>query len=460
MAQAVALLAVLLSVSFLEGLWVWLLTASLSELEGQAPPSFFVLALVTFAAWLTSRTLALSSLSLAQRRTILVGGGLGFALLATTVHAGLAVPLQLVIGHHEPDYRGSGVAVGLFIAYLWARGLALAVRANRPQIINHVIVSTFVLANILFLMPLAHPVRNWGLGVVIGSFFAAVLALLLIQTAESESKQLSKAQWFGLTAAAGAGMVVCAVIFTGILANGLPQSIGETFGSVARTATPVTNAALLAVGYAAHYLTLFVLYLKALHGGDPEAVTRSQQEAEQSRFKLENDNSYGPPEIMTLVAILAVVGLFLWWLSTVLSRLVIQAGRRERLAGSMSRVSVREGDLMDGIRDALGRIPGLGSSDGLSGRGADIRRHYRAFQALMARAQLPREAAQTAGEYQDRLGRQLPRARTAIAAISESYEIARYAGPQTPLPDAREMENALREVRSVLQSEELAPPPG
>lgn len=460
MTRALALLLVLLSVSCLEGLWVWLLAASLSEFDTQVAPSLPALALVAFIGWLTARALSLSRMSLAHRRTALVGGGLGLALLAATTHAGLIVPLQLVLGPYDPDYRGSGVALGLLVAYLWARGLALAARVNRRQIVSHVVVSTFILTNILFILPLAGPVQDSGLGVVVGSFFAALIAMLLVQTADTESRELTKAQWFALTGATGGVIVLTAGLFTGVLANGLPLSIGEAFGRLARAATPVTNAILLGIGYVAHYLTLFVLFLKAVHGGDPDAVSRSQQEAEQSRFRFQNDDSYGPPEIMTLFAMLILVGLAVWFLAHVISRLVQQGERRARAGVDIERVSLRESDLLDSLRDALGRIPGLGAlSDGLLGRGAEIRRHYRAFQSLMAQAQMPRDAAQTAGEYQHQLAAQLPRAAVPITTISDTYTLARYGGPDTPLPDAHTMASALRDIRSVLQAEEAGERP-
>lgn len=454
MTRALALLAVLLAVSCLEGLWVWLLTAALSQLEGQVAPPLPALALLIFVSWLTTRALSLAGVALDTRRAILVAAGLGLALLAATVHAGLMLPVQLILGHHDPDYRGSAVALGLLVAYLWARGLALAARASRPQVVNHVLVSTFILANILLVLPLAGPVRESGLTVVIGSFFAALAGLLLVQIADTESHQLTKAQWFALTAGAAVAMVSCAALFTGVLANGLPQSIGDALGRIVRFVTPVTNMVILGIGYLAHYVTLFILYLRAVHGGDPEAVQRAQEEAEQARPRFDNDSSYGPPEIMTLFAILVVLGLLVWWIAGVYGRLVQRGDRRDRSVGSMSRLSVREGDLLDGLRDALGRLPGLGGlSDGLSGRAAEIRRHYRAFQTLMARAQLPREAAQTPIEYQGLLSRRLPNAAMALATISDAYMLARYAGPRTPLPDPADMASAIRNVRALLQGE-------
>jgi hypothetical protein len=444
---------VLGAVACLEGLWVWLLTAALAQIEGQGAPSLFALIAVIPFAWVLARVLWLAGVSTARRRTILVGGGLGLALAAATIQSGLAVPLALVLAHPDPDYRGSAVALGFLVAYLWARGLALAGTATRRHVVNHVLVSTFVLANILLVFPLAGPVREAGTSVVVGAFFAAVIGLLLVQTAETESRELTKTQWLGLCALAVTVMVVAAGLFTGVLASGLPADFGNLLGRGARVALPVTDAVLIAVGYAAHYLTLFFLYLRNLYGTDPEAAQRVQREAEQSRFRLQDDGTYGPPEIMTIAAVLIVVGLLVWWLVHVLSRLVAAADQQQRSPDVESRSSLRDGTLLDGLREALGHLPGLGGlTDGLSGRGAEIRRHYRRFEALMARADLPRTASQTAVEYQRQLAAVLPSAAAPLETISEVYTLARYSEPAISLPDPAVMEEAVRNVRTALQA--------
>lgn len=450
------MLAVLLAVSILEGLWVWLLAATVSEFDGQIAPSLPFACLVIFGSWLAGRLLFLSPVSPAARRWTLVGGGLGLALLVTVVHAGLVVPLQLILGRPDPDYRGSAVVFGFLVAYLWARGLALAGQLTRRQVVSHVLVSTFVLVNILLVLPLSDHVRADGLGVVVGSFFAALTALLLVQTADTESHQVSRKQWVGLAMGAALLMVLCGAMFTGMLAQGMPGVVGDSVRGIASLATPVTNVIILGIGYAAHYLTLFMIFLRTLYGTDPETTQRSQEEAERNRFRLENEANYGPPELMTLFAAVVFFAILAWFIARVLARLVHLGETRSRGGTRQTRTSLRDHDLMDGLRDALGRLPGLGGlADGLGGRGAEIRRQYRAFQALMARAQMPRRSTQTTTEYQEELARRVPQAATPIAQISNAYVLARYAGPETPLPDAGSLAEALREIHSVLQADEL-----
>ena len=113
-------------ISLLEGVWTWLLVAALSEVAGQIPPSPAFMGFLLFAGWFTHRTLEVRGADLVLRRRILVGGGIALALIAGTIHPGLVLPTELVIGRPQPDLRGGGVTLVLLAAYLWGRGLALA----------------------------------------------------------------------------------------------------------------------------------------------------------------------------------------------------------------------------------------------------------------------------------------------------------------------------------------------
>lgn len=457
MARPAALLLVVLASSSLEGLWVWLLAAALSQLDGQVSPTFLPIAMLIFIAWLAARVLTISRVSARTRRIVLVGGGLSLALAVATIQAGVLFPMQLILGHREPDFRGSGVMLGLLVAYLWARGLAMAAQVSRRQVVSHIGVSIFLLANILFVLPLTRPVQESGLTVVIASFCAALVALLLVQLTDTQSRQLSKPQWFGLAGAAAVAIVVAASVFTGILSSGAPGAVAQGIGRGARVTTPITDSILLGVGYLAHYLTYFFIWLRAVFGGDPEAVERAQQEAERNRPRFETEGNYGPPEIMTIVAALIVLGLVAWWVAHVLLRLVGMGERRRGDSVRQIRRSVPLGPA-SGLRAALARIPGLGDPNhGLSGRAAQIRRHYRTFQAMMARARLPRASSQTADEYQEHLAVRLPRATVPVTTITDAYELARYADASTPLPDPDSVATALREVRATLQDEAARP---
>ena len=460
MTRALALILVVLSCSSLEGLWVWLLSATLSELDGQISPSLIFLCLIPFSSWLAARLLSTSGISQTVRRSALVWGGLALSLAAATVHAGLNVPLQFVLGHQDPDYRGSATALGLLVSYLWARGLFLAIRVDRGQVMSHVWIATFLLGNILVVLPLTKRVQESGLEVVGASFFAALIALLLVQLADTESHQIRKAHWIGLSAAAALAILVAAGLFTGVLASGFPPEIGRGLKLLGGLATPVTNWVLLGIGYLAEYTTLLFLWLRYVYAGDPAAVERSQQEAEGARLRFNTEGPYGPPEIMTLAAVAFVVLVVMLFAVHVISRLVQLGDRRTTDSVRQSRRSTR-GLAADGIRSALSWLPGFGpTAHGLAGRAAEIRRLYRAFQALMARASLPRGAAETAQEFQRTVSRALPASSDAVATITSAYTLARYADAGASLPDPAIVAAAISEVRASLQAEDRAPRPG
>ncbi|MSQ23051.1 MAG: DUF4129 domain-containing protein [Chloroflexi bacterium] len=459
MARTLSLIAVVLTASLLEGLWAWLLGAALSEFDGQSPPVLPLLIAIPFTGWLLARVLTVSRVRATRRLGILVAGGFLLAFTAATVHAGLLVPLQLILGHPDPDYRGSAVVIGILVGYLWARGLGLAAHVDRRQVVSHIVITTFALANILLVLPLTLRVRESGIEIVAASFCAALLALLLVQSAEAESHELSKLQWSGLAAGAatviliGAGILTG--ILTGILSSGIQLNIGQAFAVIGNFASPITNGVLLGVGYAAMYLTYFLLWLRYLYGADPQAAQRAQQEAEAARPEFNAEGPYGPPEIMTLFTVLVVVGLLAWWAASVYARL---AQAPEIRKGSDVRETRQTGHL-DGLFDALGRIPILGSlSDRLIGRTAEIRRHYRTFQGMMARASIPRAISETPEEYRRAVVRHLPGATAPVSMITDAYSVARYADPNADLADPKDMAQALHELRTILQTEEERSP--
>ena len=80
-----------------------------------------------------------------------------------------------------------------------------------------------------------------------------------------------------------------------------------------------------------------------------------------------------------------------------------------------------------------------------------IRRHYRAFQTLMARAELPRRADQTPLEFELAVAAALPPSREPVEELTDAYAIARYAGPAEPVPDPQAAGAAVARVREVLQ---------
>ncbi|MBI4214180.1 MAG: DUF4129 domain-containing protein [Chloroflexi bacterium] len=455
MTRVIALILVVLACSALEGLWVWLLATTLSEVDGQIAPSLLFLLALPFSSWLTSRLLATSKISAAVRRSALVWGGLGLAVLAATVHAGLQVPVQFVLGQRDPDYRGSATALGILVGYLWARGLFLSAQVNRGQVMSHISISVFLLANILLLLPLTNSVQEFGLEVVGASFFSALVALLLVQLADTESHQVRKAHWFGLAAAAAVAMLLVTAVFTGVLSSGIPQDVGRALGQAGSIATPVTNGILLGIGYLAEYVTYFFLWLRYLFTGDPDVVERSQREAEAARPRFNTDGPYGVPEIMTLAAAAFIIALLILFAAHVMSRLV-ERGERRALDSIRERRRSTRGLAAEGVRSALGWLPGFGPADGLAGRAAEIRRHYRAFQALMARASFPRAAAETASEFQASVTRSLPATRPAVATITGAYTLARYADSSTPLPDPSTVAEAVAEVRTTLQAHAAA----
>jgi hypothetical protein len=242
----------------MEGVWAWLLAASISEVAGQVHPPIAAIGSALFAGWITARSADLAGLSIEQRRWLLVGGGLGLSLVAGTVHAGLLQPLQLFFGHQDPDYRGAGIIVVLLTVYLWGRGLALAPRINRARVLNHIGVSASALVAVLVFLPLVDVVQRAGLGAVLACFLLAIAALLLDQLAGVESRQLTRLHWASIAAGSAILLLLGGAVVAGVFSSGALGMVGVAAGRLGRFALPVTDSILLGAGYLAHYMALFL----------------------------------------------------------------------------------------------------------------------------------------------------------------------------------------------------------
>lgn len=456
MAGAIVTFAVVLCVSFLEGSWAWLLAAATSEVADQVYPSAAAIGLALFGAWIAARILAVANVSLVRRRWALAGGGLALALAAGTIQAGLVHPLQLVFGQYTPDYRGAGLVMVLLAAYLWGRGLWLAGRVTRERLLNHITVSASALVLVLVFLPLTDAVRRLGLGVVIASFLLAVTALLLHELAQVEWRQLTPLQWASVAALNLLLLVIAGWALTGAFTSPALGLLGQLTRGLARAIAPVTDMVLLGAGYMAHYLAMLFRWLGETFGGDPEVIVRNFQRAEEQRPRFEQDPTQGPPEILATMVAVFLTLLFAWAVVAIYVRLV----RGRRAAGDEEIYEVRmpagHGGLGSAMRAAFARLSHLRSREGAAQDAREaIRRHYRSFQALMARADLPRGSSQTPREYQTQVSGALPAAAPAVSHITDAYVLARYAPPETELPDAASVGTAVRDVRTALR---LGPP--
>lgn len=455
MAGAIVAFAVVLCVSFLEGSWAWLLAAAASEVADQVYPSAPAVGLILFGAWLAARILAIANVPLVRRRWALAGGGLGLALAVGTVQSGLLHPLQLVFGQYTPDYRGAGLVMVLLVAYLWGRGLWLAGRVTRERLLNHITLSASALVLVLVFLPLTDAVRGLGLGVVIASFLLAVTALLLHELAQVEWRQLTPLQWASVAALNLLLLVIAGWALTGVFTSPALGLLGQLTRGLARATAPVTDMILLGAGYMAHYLAMLFRWLGETFGGDPEIIVRNFQRAEQERPRFEEDPSQGPPEIL---ATMVAVFLTLMFVSAVVA-IYVRLVRNRRAAGDEEIYEVRmpagHGGLGSAIRAAFGRLSELRGREGAARDAREaIRRHYRTFQALMARADIPRAHSQTPWEYQAQVSGVLPAAAPAVSHITDAYILARYAPPDVDLPDPRSVGTAVGDVRTALRSHE------
>jgi Domain of unknown function (DUF4129) len=450
-ARALGVIGVVVCVSFLEGTWAWILATASSEVVGQAGPPYVAMGLVLALAWFASRLTTIAQVSLDRRRWILAGGGLLLALATGTVQAGLIHPLQLVFGNYEPDYRGAGVVVVLLVAYLWGRGLALGARVNRQRILNHVVVSASALVLLLIFLPLTDTVKQHGMTAVLVSFLLALAALLTEQLAGAESRRLTRLQWASVLAAAALVLIVGGSVFAGVFGQALGL-VGQGLAHAGRFASPVTDSVLLGAGYLAYYLTLFFSWIASVSGVDPDAVTRAMEQAQERQPRFEDDPTRPAPDILVWMVAIFLTLLFGWLAIWIYTRLVSRLARdrddftletHARLAGPGARARVAA------ALDWLRRRDGPGSDE--DPRDA-IRRHYRSFQTLMARADLPRGLSQTPREFEGHVGSAVPGARTPVGELTDAYTVARYAGSTEPLPDPTAVGESVTRVRDALRS--------
>jgi hypothetical protein len=446
------MLGAAICVSLLEGAWVWILVAALSEVAGQIPPSPLFTGLLLFAGWISARALELKNVDLVLRRRILVIGGLTVALLAGTVHAGLVLPTQLVLGRPVPDLRGAGVTLVLLSAYLWGRGLALARGIDRDRVGNHVTVSAGGLILTLLLLPLTTTVQRDGVLVVAISFLLGTASLAFLQIAGTESRRLTPLQWGALVAAVSALLTGVSAVVSGAVSFAGLDGVRRLFASAARAVSPVTDAMFLAAGHLAEYLTYLLRALAELFGADEAFVRRAMERAEQERPQIEEFDPGSPPEIMTLTVAFFLSALTFAIIIWAFGRLIGQRRSRDALI-SRQRIRIGGANPLGSFRAALGHLwrrddEGPVPSDAR----AAIRHHYRRFQTLMARADLPRGPSQTPQEYERTLRGAVAGADDRLAAITDAYVLARYAPDDARLPPPEIVGKAVDELRAVLRA--------
>lgn len=449
---ALGIIGVVICVSFLEGTWVWFLAAAIAEVAGQAHPSVALMGLVLGVAWLAARITEIVQLPLERRRWLLVGGGITLALVMGTVQAGLLLPVQLVVGYYTPDYRGAGIVLLLLAAYLWGRGLWLAMRVNRERVIGHIGISASALAAVLLLLPLSDVVQGLGLAVVTVSFLFAIAGLLLAQLEDVEFRQLTPLQWISAGAGAIIAVVLAGLMLTGALTSGLLSVITRPLVGVARFASPVVDAVLMAAGYLAQYLSYLFRWLGEIFGGDPEAVRRGAQQAEAERPLIDPNVTPAAPEIFTAIVAVSLTLLCTAIAVTIFYRLVARIWDKDAQDVIELR-SAEDGGPGAALRGLLDRFFHRdGEEPGADGDPREaIRRQYRAFQVLMARANLPRGASQTPHEYRQSLAVAVPPADPHVGEVTDAYVVARYAPAEAPLADPEAIRRAVARIRENLR---------
>ncbi len=461
MPSAIGALGAAICASLLEGAWTWLLAAALSEVAGQIAPSPVYQGSVLLAAWFSARALEIRKIDLEQRRRILVVAGIALALIAGTMHSGLVFPTELVFGRPNPDMRGAGITVVLLSAYLWGRGLALARGIDRDRIGNHVAVSATGLILVLMFLPLTTTVQRDGMLVVGISFLLGTASLTFLQIAGTESRRLSPLQWTSLVTATSVILTIAAAVITGAFSFARLDVLQGAFGAIARWASPVTDAILLAAGHATEYLAYLFRALGQMFGVDQAIIRRAVERAEQERPEFDPNEAIGsPPEIMVLFVAIFLSTITLGIMFWIYYRLVGRLRSRDSLA-SRERARVQGPSPFDALRSALGRLwqPGDGEGPAPADPRAAIRHHYRRFQVLLARADLPRRTSQTPEEYERTLRGPLASSETQLVEITEAYVLARYAGANAKLPDAARVGAAVDELRTALRTAEPIPAP-
>jgi hypothetical protein len=213
----------------------------------------------------------------------------------------------------------------------------------------------------------------------------------------------------------------------------------------------------------AQYLYFLFRWLTEVFRADPEAIQRSVDQADRDRPQFDLEPS-SPPEFMTLIVAVFLTILFVIAVILIYQRLIHRIGvgnegEVEELRSSVSRGGL--GDLLRRARERLSRLGDGADTEDTDARSA-IRRHYRSFQTLMARAGLPRSESQTAEEFEVTVRDAVPDAAQSLATLTDAYVLARYAAEGAPLPAPEVVGQAVTQVRDALRlhDERLQSPSG
>ncbi len=450
MAGAIAIIAVALCISAVEGLWVWLLATAIAEVAGQGSPSIPLVCLVLFTAWFVTRVLALVDAPTHLRRWVLIGGGLTVALIAGTIQSGLLLPLQLLFGTYTPDLRGAGIGLLLLVSYLWGRGLWLGREVTRDRVTRHIAISATALITVLVFLPLSTVVQESGLETVIGCFTLAAASLLLVQAAGVESRELTPTRWAIIAGGSLILVVIAGAALTGALSSGILIWIAGGLSALGHRLSPVTDGILLALGHVADRLAVAMRWLAVVFGVDQSHVLQNVRVAEEARPLIDQEGQDGPPGVMVIGVAIFLTAFFAAVAIVIFLRLVGSGPDGDEDDVQETREGLGGGS---GIRGLFGRLPGfkhaISDLDARDARAA-IRLQYRRFQIYMARAGVPRGSSETAGEFGSALSRIMPTVENDLQRIAREYAVARYSPPTTASPDSEEFEQAVRRVRSAL----------
>jgi hypothetical protein len=203
-------------------------------------------------------------------------------------------------------------------------------------------------------------------------------------------------------------------------------------------------------------MALFFVWIGELFGADAEVITRAMEAAEDVRPRFDQEATPAPPEFLTLFVSVSLTLLFSLIAISIFYRLAGRLGRHRDDGVREQRGSTAGGGLLDLVRGIGRGIANIHGDDArVPGDPRDaIRHHYRAFQTLLARAGLPRAAAQTPWEYRESLRQPLPGADEPVSTLSDAYMIARYAGPDVPLPDPHRAGESVARVKERLREQD------
>lgn len=453
--SSTVVVATVLAASLLEGTWGWLFVATISEVVGQAHPSRAGVALLLLGAWVAARLLAAAAIDLHRRRQILVGAGLLLATTAATIQAGVLTPLHLFMGEHSPDHRAAGIFLFILVAYLWARGLWLAVHVTRRRLVNHLVTTACALILILVFLPLADVVREEGLGAVVFSFMIAIAALMMTRVTEAESHHLTRTQWTAVSAGIAVLLSAGAGLLTGLFSGGTLDVFGRGVGAFGRAVSPVTDSILLGLGLVAQGLVEVIRWVSALTGVDGEATLRTMREAAQSRLQFDElTPDQGAPDVLAVPVVAITTLVVIGGIVLILARMVRASRQRDGgVLARRDRVDSRDEGVAGLLRKALHGLFAIGADTddlGTTDRAA-IRRSYRAFQQLMATANILRGVGQTPAEFEATVAQELPGAEKALSALTQAYAAARYADERTPIAKPRDVARSLDLIRDALR---------